>query len=101
MVLSPEQEAQLAELQAQANAPEPRTDTGVKGVLHTLIDVVSGVVPHLGEDAWKALHKQAEDGDQAAEPAEPAQDQAAEPAAAAEPSQPSVFGSESTPETAE
>lgn len=87
--LSDAERAQLAELQAKENAPEPRTETGVKGVLHTLIDVVSGVVPHLGEDAWQQLHKQAEDGDQAAAPAPEA-----------EPAQP-VFGSESAPETAD
>ena len=56
MALTPEEQAQLEALQAQANAPEPRTTTGLKGILHTVLDVVSGNVPHLAEDAWKALH---------------------------------------------
>jgi hypothetical protein len=60
MALTDDQARQLAELQAQRDAPEPRTETGVAGVLHTLIDVVSGTVPHLAGDAWQALHKQAE-----------------------------------------
>ena len=74
--LTPAEQAQLAELQAKENAPEPRTETGVKGVLHTLIDVVSGKVAHLSDDAWAQLHRQAEgnDGDgQAADASDPAE----------------------------
>ena len=74
MPLTKEQEAQLAELQAEAGKPEPRTETGVAGVLHTLLDVVSGNVPHLAADAWVALHSAVEhelgNQDQAEQPAE-------------------------------
>lgn len=56
MALTPAEQAQLDALQAQANAPEPRTTDGLKGVLHTILDVVSGNVPHLASDAWKDLH---------------------------------------------
>jgi hypothetical protein len=56
MALTAAEQAQLDALQAQANAPEPRTADGLKGVLHTILDVLSGTVAHLPEDAWKTLH---------------------------------------------
>ena len=61
MVLTPEQQAELDALQAKAAEPEPRTETGVTGVLHALIDSASGVVAHRAADAWEALHHQAEE----------------------------------------
>jgi len=60
MPLTPEQQAQLEALQAEATRPEPRTETGLAGVLHTILDVVSGAVPHLPPEAWGALHSAAE-----------------------------------------
>ena len=76
MALTEEQARVLAELQAQRDAPEPRTDTGLPGILHALLDVVSGAVPHLAGDVWAALHRQAEDlaapaAGQQEEPGEP------------------------------
>jgi hypothetical protein len=56
MALSEEQARQLAQLEAERDAPEPRTTAGLKGVLHILLDVASGNVPHLATDAWQALH---------------------------------------------
>jgi leucyl-tRNA synthetase len=70
MALTEEQAKLLAELQAQQDAPEPRTETGLAGLLHTLIDVVSGRVPHVAPEAWDALHKEAE-AQAAGAPAEP------------------------------
>jgi len=60
MALTEEQAAQLAALEAERDAPEPRTETGLAGVLHTLLDVASGHVPHLSGEAWAALHHEAE-----------------------------------------
>lgn len=61
MALTPEQQAQLDALQAEASRPEPRTETGAVGILHALIDSVSGAVAHRSGEAWAALHRQAED----------------------------------------
>lgn len=60
MPLTKEQEAQLAELQAEQNKPEPRTESGLAGILHSILDVVSGDVAHLPAEAWAALHSQVE-----------------------------------------
>ena len=60
MALTPEQQAQLDALEAEKNKPEPRTDTGVAGVLHVLLDIGSGALAHLGSDAWAALHRTVE-----------------------------------------
>ena len=59
--LTPEQQAQLDALNAEAARPEPRAETGVAGLLHALIDSASGEVAHRGPDEWAALHRQAED----------------------------------------
>jgi hypothetical protein len=74
MVLTPAQQAELEALQAEASKPEPRTETGIAGVLHVLLDVAAGAVPHLAADAWAELHHQVEDhlGEQPAE--QPADD---------------------------
>jgi hypothetical protein len=81
MPLTPEQEAQLAALQAEAVRPEPRTETGIAGILHTLIDVASGAVAHLGSDVWAGLHHQAEAlAPQPAEPEPGPEEEAAPPA---------------------
>lgn len=77
MALTPDQQAQLEALQAEANAPPHRTADGLKGVLHTVLDVVSGNVPHLAVDAWDALHAAVEAYDEAHQGAAAA----AEPAA--------------------
>jgi hypothetical protein len=71
MPLTAAQQAELEALQAEASKPEPRTEGGLAGILHTVLDVVSGAVPHLAADAWAALHHQVEDqyGEQPAEPA--------------------------------
>jgi hypothetical protein len=64
MPLTPQQRALLAELEEEAKKPEPRTDKGIVGVLHTLIDIVGGRVPHVSPDAIDELHTQTEyDGD--------------------------------------
>lgn len=84
MALTEEQEAQLAALLEQRAAPEPRTETGLAGLLHVLLDVVSGAVPHLAPEVWAVLHKQAE--------------ALAEPPAAAEPEQEPPAGTEQAPE---
>lgn len=60
MVLTPEQQAELDRLNAEAAKPEPRTETGLVGILHALIDSAAGSIAHRGEEAWKALHTQAE-----------------------------------------
>jgi len=78
MALTPDQQAQLAQLEAERDAPEPRTETGIKGVLHTLIDVAAGRVAHLPDEAWDALHRQAEDHD--AETVPPLEETGQEPA---------------------
>jgi hypothetical protein len=85
MVLTPEQQAELDSLTAQAALPEPRTETGVTGVLHALIDSASGAVAHRGAEAWAALHTQAEGTAEreAAEPDPSPSDPASPPAAAA------------------
>lgn len=64
MALTEAEQAELARLQAQANAPDPRTGDGLKGVLHTILDVVSGDVAHLGAGAWQELHRTVETYDQ-------------------------------------
>ena len=81
MALTDEQAKVLADLQAQRDAPEPRTETGLAGLLHTLIDVVAGRVPHVAPEVWDALHTEAEA--QAVPEAEPAE--AAEPVSETEP----------------
>lgn len=60
MPLSKDQQAELERLQAEAVKPEPRTDTGLAGVLHTVLDVASGVVAHLPKGEWAALHSTVE-----------------------------------------
>lgn len=67
MPLTKEQEQQLAELQAEQSRPEPRTESGLAGVLHSVLDVLAGDVAHLPAEAWAALHSQVEQtvGDQA------------------------------------
>jgi hypothetical protein len=87
MALTPEQEKALAALEAERDAPEPRTTTGVKGVLHTLLDLASGVVPHISPERFAELHRQAEGND--------GQDQAA-----AQPGD-GPFGTETDPGPAE
>lgn len=73
MVLTPEQQAELAALQEEAKKPEPRTDTGLVGILHALIDSASGVVAHRSDGDWAALQSQAEAlAPPAPEPAPPA-----------------------------
>lgn len=60
MALTDAEQAELDRLIARKVAPEPRTETGVAGILHALIDSVSGAEAHRGPEAWAALHKQAE-----------------------------------------
>ena len=60
MALTDAEQAELDRLIAQKVAPEPRTETGVAGVLHALIDSVSGAVAARGPEDWAALHKEAE-----------------------------------------
>lgn len=72
MPLTPEQQAQLEALQAESSKPEPRTGSGLAGILHTVLDVVSGAVPHLAADAWTELHHQVESHLGELPPAEPA-----------------------------
>jgi hypothetical protein len=60
MALTAEQQAQLDALQAQAAAPEPRTETGVAGILHTLLDVNTGTLAILTPEAAAALHADVE-----------------------------------------
>ena len=74
MALTPEQEKQLAELQAEQNKPDPRTESGLAGILHTVLDVVAGDVAHLPADAWAALHRQVEDVAGEKQPEQPAAD---------------------------
>jgi len=70
MALTEEQQALLEALQAKAAEKEPRTETGLKGVLHAVLDVVSGNVAHLPADAWEVLHSTVEHYDET-HPAEP------------------------------
>ena len=51
MALSEQEQAELDALQAKAAEPEPRTTTGLAGVLHTLVDVASGAQAHLPADS--------------------------------------------------
>jgi hypothetical protein len=60
MALTPQEQAVLEELQRRAAEKPPRTETGIAGLLHTLIDVASGAVAHLGPERWGELHDQAE-----------------------------------------
>jgi len=60
MALTPEQQAQLEALQEAAAAPDPRTTSGLAGVLHTLADVASGAVAGLGGDVWAGIHAEIE-----------------------------------------
>jgi hypothetical protein len=55
MPLTPEQQAQLAELQAAQDAPPVRTREGLAGVLHALVESVSGLVPHRSPEEWLQL----------------------------------------------
>jgi hypothetical protein len=55
MALTPEQQAQLEALQAAADAPPHRTRDGLAGVLHALIESVSGLVPHRSPQQWLEL----------------------------------------------
>jgi outer membrane murein-binding lipoprotein Lpp len=97
MPLTPEQEAQLAELQAEQSRPEPRTDSGLAGILHTLLDIVSGAVPHLAADVWAGLHHEVENvaGDKQAADEQPAADDESQAARRPSPSS-SSGGSSST-----
>lgn len=52
MPLTPAQQAQLAELMAAQDAPPHRTRTGVAGVLHAIIDSLSGAVAHRSPGDW-------------------------------------------------
>jgi hypothetical protein len=61
MPLTPEQQAQLEALQAAAVAPPHRTRTGVAGVLHALIETVSGAVAHRSPDEWLSMAETVED----------------------------------------
>ena len=83
MPLTPQQQQQLADLQAEASRPEPRTETGLAGILHTVLDVVSGAVPHLAAETWADLHHQVETsyGDQPADEGQAVEGQAADDAA--------------------
>lgn len=79
MPLTPEQQAQLAALQAEQDAPPHRTREGLAGVLHSLLESVSGLVPHRSPEQWFQLAEtietvagdvagaKAESGDQPAE----------------------------------
>jgi hypothetical protein len=69
MALTKEQQALLEALVAKAAEKEPRTETGVAGVLHALIDSASGEAAHRSPEAWAALHSQAEALAPAPEPA--------------------------------
>jgi hypothetical protein len=60
MQLTAEQQAVFDALVAKQAETEPRTETGLVGILHSLIDSASGAVAHRGEDVWAALHHQAE-----------------------------------------
>ena len=60
MALTADQQALLDALVAKQSEPEPRTETGLAGILHALIDTVSGAVAHRGADSWAELHQQAE-----------------------------------------
>lgn len=60
MPLTPAQQAQLEALQAEAAKPEPRTEKGIVGVIHALIDIVGGVVAHVSPETLTELHTQAE-----------------------------------------
>ena len=75
MALSKEQQAQLDALEAVRDAPPVRTEHGLAGILHTLIDLVSGRVAHVAPDVVDELHGQAEEL-----AGEPAEDEAAGPA---------------------
>lgn len=75
MPLTPEQEAQLAALQQAQNAPPHRTRTGLAGVLHKVIESLSGAVAHRSPQEWLDLAEtvehelgQPESGDQPAGP---------------------------------
>jgi len=78
MALTEEQQALLEALQAKAAEKEPRTETGLKGVLHAVLDVVSGNVAHLPADAWETLHATVEHYDET-HGAEPVQEHVQEP----------------------
>jgi leucyl-tRNA synthetase len=91
MPLTPDQEKQLAELQAEQARPEPRTETGLAGILHTVLDVVSGAVPHLAAETWAQLHSQVEGNFGEQQPAEqpaPDEGQAADDSGTSSPSSP-------------
>lgn len=60
MALTEAEQAELDRLIAQKVAPEPRTETGVVGVLHALIDTASGAAANRSGEEWAALHRQAE-----------------------------------------
>lgn len=61
MALTKEQEDLLAALEAQRDERPPRTTTGIAGVLHELIDLVTGATPHVSPERAEELHSQAED----------------------------------------
>lgn len=61
MALTKEEQAELDALKVKENAPEPRTEDGLPGLLHALIDSVSGTVAHRGAEVWLELHRAAED----------------------------------------
>ena len=82
MALTKEQADQLAQLEAERDAPPVRTGHGLAGILHTLIDLVSGRVAHISPDVVDELHGQAEElagggEDQAADTEPAVEDQAA------------------------
>lgn len=61
MPLTAAQQAQLAELQAAQDAPPHRTRDGLAGVLHSLIESVSGFVPHRSPQEWEQMAETVED----------------------------------------
>lgn len=60
MPLTKDQQAELERLQAEQAKPEPRTESGLAGLLHTVLDVVSGTVAHLPGEVWADLHSTVE-----------------------------------------
>lgn len=78
MALTKQQQDQLAQLEAERDAPPVRTGHGLPGILHALIDLVSGRVAHVSPEVVDELHGQAEelagagDGEDQAAGAEPA-----------------------------
>lgn len=55
MPLTADQQAQLNALLAEQDAPPYRTQTGIAGVLHRLIDSLSGAVAHRSPEEWAQM----------------------------------------------